>query len=350
MGYALSGKIAALKPYDPIAGVYPVRLDANESYLDLPPFLREKISAGLSEIALNRYPDPLAVRACAAAAAAYGVRPRCVTAGNGSDELISILLACFLEKGDTVLTLSPDFSMYPFYAALYEADCAVLEKGPDAAVSGAEIAAKIRETGARAVVFSTPCNPTSVGMERAEVRSLLRSTDALVILDEAYMDFWDQSLLGEAEEYDNLVILKTCSKAVGLANIRLGFAVANERITDALRAVKSPYNVNGVSAMIGAAVLEQRDYLREAAAELVASRQALSRELESLLSRKAGAYRIYPSRTNFLYVSMPDAGAVFAGLKERGIIVRCLGSHLRITAGSEAENAALTAALDGILV
>lgn len=163
------------------------------------------------------------------------------------------------------------------------------------------------------------------------------------------MDFWDQSLLGEVEDYDNLVILKTCSKALGLANIRLGFAVANARITDALRAVKSPYNVNGVSAVIGAAVLEDRAYLRDAAAALTASRAALARELEQLLACKRGAYRIYPSCTNFLYVAAPDAGLVFERLKARGIIVRRLGSHLRITAGSEAENAALVAALDGIL-
>ena len=101
--------------------------------------------------------------------------------------------------------------------------------------------------------------------------------------------------------------------------------------------------------MIGAAVLEDRAYLRDAAAALTASRAALARELEQLLACKRGAYRIYPSCTNFLYVAAPDAGLVFERLKARGIIVRRLGSHLRITAGSEAENAALVAALDGIL-
>ena len=181
------------------------------------------------------------------------------------------------------------------------------------------------------------------------MRSLLRSTDALVILDEAYMDFWDQSLLGEAEEYDNLVILKTCSKAVGLANIQLGFAVANERITDALRAVKSPYNVNGVSAMIGAAVLEQQGLPARSGRRACRVPAACRGSWNRCCPGKRGVPDL--SVAHQLPVRLHAGRRSSLCRPERaGIIVRCLGSHLRITAGSEAENAALTAALDGILV
>ena len=98
-----------------------------------------------------------------------------------------------------------------------------------------------------------------MGLCKDEVRRLIRSVNALVILDEAYMDFWDQSLLQEAESYDNLIILRTCSKAFGMAAVRLGFAVANQTLTNAIRAVKSPYNVNTVTQAFGAAVLNQKN-------------------------------------------------------------------------------------------
>lgn len=349
MSYQLNGKLAALKAYDPICGDYPVRLDANESCLRPSPQLRQKMAQAMADAAFNRYPDPLSEKVCAAFAGAYGVPARCVTAGNGSDELISVLLSSFLEKGDALLTLSPDFGMYAIYASVYEDACVVEKKDGDFRITGAQIAAAAQRANARAVIFSNPCNPTSLGLERDEVRALLRGTDALVVLDEAYMDFWDQSLLREVGEYDNLVILRTCSKALGLANIRLGFAVANERITDALRAAKAPYNVNGLSAAAGAVVLSEPGYLRESVARLLASRDALAAKLERILSGRGEAYRIFPSCTNFLYVRMPDARAVFEALKARGIIVRCFEGHLRITAGSESENEALAAALCEIL-
>ncbi len=208
--------------------------------------------------------------------------------------------------------------MYPFYAALYEADCAVLEKGAGRRRVRRRNRREDTGDGRARRRFPIPAIPPPSAWSAPRC-ALCCSTDALVILDEAYMDFWDQSLLGEAEEYDNLVILKTCSKAVGLANIRLGFAVANERITDALRAVKSPYNVNGVSAMIGAAVLEQQGLPARSGRRACRVPAGAVAGAGIAAVPESGAYRIYPSRTNFLYVSMPDAGAVFAGLKERGL-------------------------------
>ena len=114
MAYTLAPKTEALTPYDPVEGEYRVRLDANESFLLPTDTDREKMARAAAEAALNRYPDPLATRLCEAFAARYQVKPALVTAGNGSDELISIILSTFLQKGEKVLTLSPDFSMYAF--------------------------------------------------------------------------------------------------------------------------------------------------------------------------------------------------------------------------------------------
>lgn len=343
--YTLAPKAASLTPYDPIAGEYPFRLDANESFLLPTPEDREKMAAAAAATAFNRYPDPLASAPCAAFAKLYDVSPALVTAGNGSDELISVILSTFLQKGEKVLTLSPDFSMYRFYTEITENPCLVLAKGADLRVDVDRVIDTIVREGVRLCIFSNPCNPTSLGLPREEVRRLIRGTDALVVLDEAYMDFYDQSLLPEAGEYDNLIVLRTCSKALGLAALRLGFAVCNERLTGILRAAKSPYNVNAVTQAMAAVVLQNRMYRETYVQDILRSR----RELESGL-RALRTGTVYPSDTNFVLWELPHAGEVFERLKAAGIVVRCFPENrLRITAGTPAENAALLRSLPQIL-
>ena len=347
MGYELNKKIRDLKPYDPISGEYKIRLDANESYLSLPDELREKLAAKIHDTAFNRYPDPLAADPCRAFADYYGVPENLVTAGNGSDELISVILTAFLEKGDEIITLDPEFSMYRFYASLTEAKSTVIKKREDLTIDVDELIERAQT--ARMILFSNPCNPTSLGLRREEVRRLVRSVPALVVLDEAYMDFWDQSLLSEVAEYDNLMILRTCSKAIGMAAVRLGFAVANETLTNALKAVKSPYNINTLTQGIGAAVLEQKELLSECREKLVKSRQELLEALKLIEAENPGVMKVYESCTNFVFIRMESARKVFDGLLAAGIAVRFMGDYLRITAGSQEENAELLRELRKLL-
>lgn len=163
------------------------------------------------------------------------------------------------------------------------------------------------------------------------------------------MDFWDQSLLGEVAQYDNLIILRTCSKAFGMAAVRLGFAVANPKLTQTLRAVKSPYNVNSVSQKIGALVMNEQKVLHQALDEIILSRKALQASLKELESKYPDQLYVYDSCTNFVLVRMPRAKEVFEGLLERGIAVRFMGDTLRITAGSAEENAQLLKNLESLL-
>lgn len=343
--YRLSDKAIALSPYDPSEGVYRVRMDANESFL-LPTDLdRKKMAQAAADIALNRYPDPLAREVCASFAQAYGIRSELVTAGNGSDELISLILSVFLQKGEKVLTLSPDFSMYRFYTTIAETPCMTLEKDEDLRISVDQVLDTLAKENIRLLIFSNPCNPTSVGLDRGDVRRLLNGTDALVVLDEAYMDFWDQSLLNEVEKYDNLIILRTCSKMLGMAALRLGFAVANSRLTGILKAAKSPYNVNAVTQAMANVVLANpiyknvyREILIESRNELLTSLRRL--EVEGLIDR------IYDSCTNFVYIRLKGAKRIYDLLRDRGILVRRFGDdYLRITAATQAENEEVTAVI-----
>lgn len=349
MAFQLNQKLLTMTPYDPIEGEYPIRLDANESFLQPDEAMRQAFQDAVRKVDFNRYPDPYAKMACQRFAQYYGVAPELVTAGDGSDELISILMNAFLQKGDKVLTLAPDFSMYRFYTSVVECPCVTLEKNKDFTIPVSKVIEALNKEKIRMLVFSNPCNPTSVGLSADGVREILRGTDALVVLDEAYMDFWDQSLLSEVEQYDNLVILRTCSKALGMAAIRLGFAVASRTLTDAIRAVKSPYNVNTVTQAMACALFSRPSYLDACREEVIKSRDMLYKMIKEVELMHRASIEVTPTVTNFLFIKTVRAPSVFERLKQAGIVVRLMGDYLRVSAGSKTENEQFTATFQSIL-
>ena len=194
---------------------------------------------------------------------------------------------------------------------------------------------KINRDDIKLVLFSNPCNPTGRGITAEQARKLVTSVNALVILDEAYMDFWNESLLAEVEQYTNLIIFRTASKAVGCAALRLGFAVANETISRAIKAVKSPYNVNSFSQAAGTVVYRHKEYLQNRQKMIVKNRETLYNGLAEL--SETTDFRVYPSCANFVFVRTDSAAAIWEYLKEKSIVVRLMGDFLRITAGTEYE-------------
>ena len=341
MPFTLNEKIKNLVPYDPIEGDYPIRLDANESFLPIGEEEREAIVRTAQEVDLRRYPDHGAVKLCQAAGAWYGVKPRLLTAWNGTDEAILLLCSAFLGKGETLLSFAVDFSMYHFNAYLSGAECVKLPKRDDFSIDVDLVIAALREHKPAMLLFSNPCNPTSLVLPREEVLHIVEAaqeTGTLAVVDEAYMDFCGQSLLDDIGCFDNLVILRTCSKAQGLAGLRLGFTAANETITRALRAVKSPYNVGALTQAVGTALLCQPLRLQEGVQEIRRRTDELSQALKSL------GLPVMGDAANFVFVR--DAAGAFGYLKDRGIITRKFGEHLRITSGSAQENGALISNLE----
>lgn len=345
----LPEKLTKLKAYDPITGTYAVRLDANESYFDLPSVLKARIADQIEQIEFNRYPDPLATETVEAFAAFYGLSPDNVTAGNGSDEIITLILNCFLEKGAKLVTVSPDFSMYGVYASLSEIEVVTVQKKENLQIDTDALIEACKS--ANAVVFSNPCNPTSLGLPRTEVIRLIEAVpECLVIVDEAYMDFWDESVLDLIDTYDNLMVLRTCSKAIGLAAARMGFAVADKRKTDLLRAAKSPYNCDAISQKICATVLKEQSLLQHCRDEINVQTQRLYTAMSELCTRYPDLLEtVYPPRTNFVFVKTAYAHEIFEQLLAAGISVRCFPNGLRICAGTRREHTILLSELEKIL-
>lgn len=345
MNYEFPEKLKSLVPYSPGSGDYSIRLDANESFLTPPADIMEKVSAAAMSVPLNRYPDPRSAAVCAAFAGYYGINPDNVVAGNGSDELISVIVNAFTEKGQRAAFLEPDFSMYSFYSHLAELDTVIIRKGDDLEVSADEVIKTVNDNNVSLLLLSNPCNPTSLLLSSEDIERIIRSVGALVVLDEAYMDFADCSLIQRMAEFDNCIMLRTCSKMIGLAAIRLGFAISNDRLTSVLLSAKSPYNVNRVTEAIGTTLLSDRDYVNHCREEIIRSRDLLFDELRSL---KLDGFHIYKTSVNFVLIKTDKANEIFEELKKHGILVRCLGGYLRITAGSNDENEKLLSALKDI--
>ena len=260
--YQLNDKIKNLVPYEPISGTYAISVWTPTNVPTICPRRFAHSFKSSDDIAFNRYPDPLAERLVPSFAEYYGVNPALVTAGNGSDELIFLIESAFMQKGDKMLVVSPDFSMYNFYSSICEVSCESFQKNDSLDIDVDALIDTINRDNIDHGDFLNPCNPTGKGITREEAVKLVTSVKALVILDEAYMDFWTESLLDKIEEYSNLIIFRTASKLVGSAALRLGFAVANPTISTAIKAVKSPYNVNSVSQAFGEVIYRHKDQQR----------------------------------------------------------------------------------------
>ena len=336
MNYELNNKIRNLEPYEPISGTYKIRLDANECPVNYPEDIMQQIRVAMNSIDFNRYPDPMATEVVNSFAEYYGVNPDFVTAGNGSDELIFLIESAFLEKGYKMLVATPDFSMYKFYSSICEVECESFIKDENLQIDVDALIEKINNDDIKLVLFSNPCNPTGQGMKAEDARKLLNSVNALVILDEAYMDFWDQSLITEVDKYSNLIVFRTASKSIGSAALRLGFAVANETISKAIKAVKSPYNVNSISQAIGSIIYKNKEYLLNRQKMIVRSREKLYNGLIEL-SQKYEDFRVYPTCANFVFVKTSFGKDLWEYLKDNSIVIRYMGDFIRITAGTEEE-------------
>ena len=332
--------VKVLKPYSSARDEFEdfdtadmIFLDANEN-----PF----------ENGVNRYPDPQQMSVKAILAKQKNVKLNQILLGNGSDEVLDLLFRAFCEpKVDNVITLPPTYGMYGVLANINAVENKEVLLSNDFQPQIEKIMADVNEN-TKIIFLCSPNNPTGNSFSDESVVYLLQNFKGLVVIDEAYIDFSKkESWINELDEYPNLVITQTLSKAYGLAGIRLGICYGSTEVISVLNKIKPPYNVNELSQKRALERLTNSDIISTEIASIVKQRADL---LEVLLHVNF-VEKIYPTEANFILVKVDDANKRYAELIAKGIVIRnrttqpLCDNCLRLTVGTELENRKLMAVL-----
>ena len=329
--------IWSLAPYscarNEFTGEASVFLDANENPYNQP---------------FNRYPDPLQLQLKEKIAALKGVRPTQIMLGVGSDEPIDLIFRIFCEPSkDNVVAINPTYGMYGVCADINNVEYKQVNLNADFTLDAAKVL-KACDKNTKVIFLCSPNNPTGNSLARTEIEKIVTGFEGIVVIDEAYIDFSNEpSWLASLDQYPNIIVLQTFSKAWGMAALRCGMAFASEDIIAFFNKVKYPYNLNLLTQEAVYKQVGNVDQKNEWVKALLMERKKMMAALEALPLVK----QIYPTDANFVLVKVDDANGVYKQLVDKGIIVRnrnsvtlCEGC-LRITVGTPSENKQLLTAL-----
>lgn len=335
--------ILKLTPYSSARDEF--KKDSSGDYIFLD--ANENDSCPLSGKKLNRYPDPKQAQLRQAVAKIKNLKEEEVFLGNGSDEIVDLLIRIFCEPGkDKILITPPTYGMYKVSADINDVDILKVpflkdDKGFTLDNASLINLVKQNKSNLKIIFLCSPNNPTGECLERAEVKNILNEFDGIVVVDEAYIDFSkDKSMLELIKEFPNLVVCNTFSKAWGLAGARLGAAFSSNKVVELLDKIKPPYNINSLTAETCLKVINASDFLEISVDKIANEKKRLTKELGQIPIIK----KIYPSDANFLLAEFTESSKVFNFLIENKIVVRDRSKEilcencLRITVGSKSEN------------
>ncbi len=337
-------QIAGYVPGEQPHGESFIKLNTNENPYPPSPSV-SRVMSKLDPSSLRLYPDPASHGLCDAIAGIHGCNPEQVLTGNGSDEILSLCIRAFVERGSgTVGYFDPSYSLYPVLCAIEEAETLPVALGP-------EFEWTMPDSYAASIFFMTyPNAPTGIQYRKSLVRDFCETFPGVVVIDEAYVDFAAEDAMELALAMDRVIVTRTLSKSYSLAGIRLGYAVGPAPLINAMYKIKDIYNINRITQEIGLAALSDQDYMRDIVNRIKATRERtanIMREME---------FMVYPSDTNFLWVKPPriSAATLFESLREEKILVRYFpgkrtGNFLRITIGSDDEMDAFANTVERII-
>ena len=324
----LRDEIKKLKAYEVVEREFQVKLDANEGVDWLE--------------GLNRYPVDRSDELREKLAKKLGKNPQELVLGNGSSELIELVMKAYLEAGETVVSFSPTFSMFKIFTIIHKGryEDYPLDDMETLNVNG--FIDFVKEKNAKIVILSNPNNPTGSLIPKKDILKIISSVDAMVILDEAYIDFSNYPPGDDTQEFKNLVVLRTFSKAMGLAGIRLGYMIAHEEVIGYINRVRSPYNVNVLTQGVGIKALEE-EKTTNANIEMVKNERL--RMMNALVEK---GLKPLSSQANFLFFQLEKE--IYNYLINNGILIRSFGGELegyyRLTIGTINENNVVLKAIE----
>lgn len=328
-----------LKPYEPR-----IKLNQNESPYDVPQAIKDRIHAVLAERPWNRYPPFVAANFIQAASEATRWPADGILVANGSNELIQSVLAVVVGPGVSVVIPEPTFTLYRLMTEVNGGTVVSVPLDDQLAFDVDAIIRAARETHAAVVVLCSPNNPTGAALSREEIERVHDETDALILLDQAYVEFGGYDAIPLLEGRPRLVVLRTFSKAMAMAGLRAGYMLSHPALTAEVNKAKLPYNINFFTEVAAAEVLRHREVMHEMVCAICDERDRVQRELEAI-----AGLRVYPTAANFILfrVEAPSIthGRVFDRLlAEYGVLVRDVSKYpmlercLRVNAGAPEEN------------
>ncbi|MCG3119266.1 MAG: Histidinol-phosphate aminotransferase 2 [bacterium] len=336
-----------LKGYHLDKREHSIKLDQNENPFGFPETLKEKFWQRLRHLDWGRYPD-FQMESLVAKIAAYVQLPEeNIIVGNGSNSLIQALLLVVLSPQDRLIIPEPTFTLYGLTGKMLGAEVVTCQLQPDDfSLPLDQILQASRAPNAKLLALCTPNNPTGNSFPLAQIKILLKAFPGLVIIDEAYHEFSSQDALPLLHEHENLVILRTFSKAMSLAGMRVGYLMAAPALCAEVQKARLPYSVNLFSEIAATLALEDNSLLQKAVAEILAERERLGPAL-----REFSFLQVYPSDANFFLVRAADGAALFQHLLNDGLLVRDVSGYpglencLRLSIGKPEENQKLLTSL-----
>ena len=347
---AAAPQLADIEPYDPKYIPADVMISANENPLDLPLEIRRMVEHEVRKVALNRYPDPLANELRQMIAEANGLDRDQVIVGNGGDELLFNLALAWGGPGRKFLNIPPTFSVYAYNARLTNTETVEVPRRSDFSIDEAAVLERIAQGDIDYAIVTSPNNPTGDLAREGFVRRLCEASDALIMVDEAYFEFSRNTMRPLLEQYDNLLILRTFSKAFSLAAVRVGYLLGSKGVIDEFTKVRQTYSVDAVSQAIARTVYANRSTFERQVEAIIEERTRVIEALQGMDGIEA-----FDSNANYVLFRVADAARVWQQLYDAGVLVRdfstvpYLENCLRASIGTAEENTRFLEVLDAII-
>lgn len=331
-----------------------INLNGNESYLEIEKELLVMMKSSFGKVEFNRYPDNDngKIKELYASYVGHGMNRDNIIVGNGSDEMLGLIISIVIGENKKLLTVSPDFTMYDYYVSMQGGEIIKYQSERDGYVDVNKLIELGKKKSVDLVMFSNPNNPTGYAFSLDEVKKVVEAfPEIYVVIDEAYYEFYGESIVGKVNKYKNLIVTRTLSKAWGLAALRIGFLISNKENIKKFNENKVPYSISSLSLAVAEVALTNQARVKEDSKKIVEEREKLYNELKKIEKEAVLKVEFFKSKANYIFGRTLYKEALLNGLKMNGINIRSFDDDsFRVTIGSPFENSRLLQSLRKIFV
>lgn len=329
--------LKALEPYRPVSTEFNIRIDANESPMNVLDYMTDQEKLNLLQGAINEYPTDIVYKLKKALSIYANVKKENILPGNGSDEILKIIFDTVIDPQSKVVSHGPTFSQYKTNTLINNGIYKEVICGVDCQIPIKAFLTAIEVENPDLVILCNPNNPTGLTVNKDFIISVIKASPSWVLIDEAYIEFGGQSAIDLISEFDNLIIIRTLSKALGLAGARVGYLISQQKNIALFEKVKMPYNVNAISAQLAINVLMKDVYLNNMIQSTIDERERIYRTLQEFNN-----IDVVNSQGNFVFLTSPKSELILAALRAQNIQIRDLSTSmdhaLRITVSTSQVN------------